>query len=142
MKIQDLLTQRALCSLEPDRSVLEATRAMVENGCGSVAVTHDGTLVGIFTERDLMVRVVAAGKDPAAIRLASVMTSDLFTTQPDRLVGEVRREMRARHIRHVPVLERGQLRAVLSTRDLLRADFEEQRRDALAMTDYIRQTEA
>ena len=140
MKIQQLLSDRPVCHLDPSRSVLDATKAMVEHHCGSVAVTRGDALVGIFTERDLMVRVVAKGRSPKNTLLEEVMTTDLYTVTADRLVSEVRREMRARHIRHVPVLEKDRILTVLSNRDLLRADYEEQRQDALAMTDYIRRT--
>ena len=139
MKIQQLLTQGTICRLEPGDSVLDATRAMVASHCGSVVVMRGDDLLGIFTERDLMVRVVAKGRSARNTKIDEVMTTDLYTTGPDRLVREVRREMSAKHIRHVPVLDGGRLRAVLSFRDLLRADFEEQRDVAKAMTDYIRQ---
>lgn len=138
MKIEILLSDRDVRSLGPDQTVLEATRSMVAGECGSVAVVEGDSLVGIFTERDLMVRVVAKGKSAKTTRLADVMTTELYTTTPDRTAREVRREMRARHIRHVPVLENGKLLAVLSSRDLLRADFEEERENAQALTDYIR----
>lgn len=138
MKIEILLSDRDICSLDPGQTVLEATRSMVDGHCGSVAVVEGGELVGIFTERDLMVRVVAKGKSAKTTRLVDVMTTELYTTTPDRTAREVRREMRERHIRHVPVLKDGKLCAVLSSRDLLRADFEEERDSRKALTDYIR----
>lgn len=139
MKIRNLLSGQPLVRLGPTRSVLEATQHMVEAKCGSVLVIDSkGAVKGIFTERDLMVRVVSKGLDPATTAVREVMTSELYTTDPDRKVAEVRREMGERHIRHVPVLEGGKVLAVLSVRDLLRADFEETREDARAMTDYIR----
>lgn len=138
MKIKRLITDREVCRLDPQQTVLEAVRAMVRGHCGSVAVMEDGVLVGIFTERDLMVRVVSKGRSPRNTMLGEVMTQNLYTTTPERTACEVRRDMRERHIRHVPVMEGGKLRTVLSTRDLLRADFEEQREDAIAMSEYIR----
>ena len=65
------------------------------------------------------------------------MTSELYTVAPDTRLGEARLEMRKRHIRHVPVVENGHLVAVLSLRDLLRADLEDHEKDLEAMTAYI-----
>jgi len=141
MKIFNLLMDRGrqVVGLGPRSTVLDAVQLMVERRCGSVLVT-DGNdeILGIFTERDLMVRVVSEGKEPRTTLLEQVMTRDLYTTEIDRKVAEVRREMRAKHIRHVPVLQDGRVVAVLSTRDLLRADFEEKRDHARAMDAYIR----
>ena len=141
MNIFSLLTDRGpqVVALGPRSTVLEAVRLMVEAHCGSVLVTDaGGQALGIFTERDLLVRVVSAEKDPRSTMLEEVMTRDLYTTGVDRKIAEVRREMRAKHIRHVPVMQDGRVVAVLSTRDLLQADFEEKRDHARAMSDYIR----
>ena len=141
MKIFNLLTDRGplVVGLAPGSTVLDAVERMVEARCGSVLVTgENGEALGIFTERDLLVRVVSAGKDPRATLLEEVMTRDLYTTNVDRKVSELRREMREKHIRHVPVMQDGRVVAVLSTRDLLRADFEEKRDHARAMSAYIR----
>ena len=139
MKIRNLITDDMdVVSLTPAASVLEATKLMVGTRRGSVLVVGDDSDdLGIFTERDLMVRVVAEGGSPKAITLAEVMTTGLFTAHPEDKVQSVRREMRERHIRHLPVIEDGTVIAVLSMRDLLRADFEETREDAAAMRGYI-----
>lgn len=139
MKIGKLLKEPRVVSLPPDSTVQEAVELMVEGHCGSVLVTGSGgELLGIFTERDLLVRVVSKGRSPRDARLEEVMTTDLYTTDPNRYMREVRREMGARHVRHVPVLEGDKILAVLSMRDLMRASFEEKRKDNLEMTKYIR----
>ena len=87
MKIFNLLTDRGplVVSLAPGSTVLDAVERMVEARCGSVLVTgENGEALGIFTERDLLVRVVSAGKDPRATLLEEVMTRDLYTTNVDR----------------------------------------------------------
>lgn len=139
MRIESLITpEMAVLALPATASVLEATKLMVSSKCGSVLVqAPDGAVQGIFTERDLMVRVVAKSRSPRNVLLEEVMTADLFTTTPDERVTQVRRTMRERHIRHVPVLQDGQVITVLSMRDLLRADFEEVRHDAEALQRYI-----
>ena len=139
MRIRSLLTpEMEVVSLPTTASVLDATRLMVETHRGSVLVTGEGDEpAGIFTERDLMVRVIAKGLTPAEVTLGEVMTVDLYTVPPDRHVTNVRREMRERHIRHVPVIDSGRVLAVLSVRDLMRADLEETRHDAEALREYI-----
>ena len=139
MKIQSLITDdMEVVSLPPTATVLEATKLMVGTRRGSVLVVDGaGRPAGIFTERDLMVRVVSEGVPPASLTLAEVMTTDLFTASPDDKITTIRREMRERHIRHLPVLAGGDVVAVLSMRDLLRADFEETREQAAAMRGYI-----
>ena len=72
------------------------------------------------------------------VPLKEVMTTDVFTAGPERAVTQLRREMRKLHIRHLPIVEKGQVLAVLSMRDLLWADFAAKRDDAKAMTAYIR----
>lgn len=139
MKIRNLITDDMdVVSLAPGASVLDATKLMVGTRRGSVLVVDPGSSeLGIFTERDLMVRVVAEGGSPQTVTLGEVMTTGLFTAHPEDKVQAVRREMRERHIRHLPVIEDGTVIAVLSMRDLLRADFEETREDAAAMRGYI-----
>jgi signal-transduction protein with cAMP-binding, CBS, and nucleotidyltransferase domain len=139
MKVRQLLHDSPPASLAAEATVLEATRKMVEYRCGSVLVLDArGRMAGIFTERDLMVRVVSKARSPKNLTLGEVMTSEVFSVHPDQLVTDVRRELRERHIRHVPVLEDGEILGVLSMRDLLRADFEETRDNAKALDAYIR----
>jgi len=139
MKIKSLITDdMRVVSLPTSATVLEATQLMVGTRRGSVLVVDGaGAPAGIFTQRDQMVRVVSEGIAPATLTLAEVMTTELFTAAPDDKITTIRREMRERHIRHLPVLEGGNVLAVLSTRDLLRADFEETREEAAAMRGYI-----
>jgi len=112
---------------------------MVDCNCGSVLIQEEnGTLRGIFTERDLMTRVIAVGLEPDSVKLEEVMSRKVFTAGPDDLVKEVRQQLRERHIRHVPVVEKDEVIAVLSVRDLIRADLAEQRAANSAMDDYIR----
>ena len=139
MRIRDLILDRRVARLGPDASALDAARRMAEERVGSVLVADgDGRMLGIFTERDLMVRVVAAGLTAAAVRLCDVMTREVFTTDPERSVQEVRVDLQRRHIRHVPVVAGDRVVAVLSLRDLMRADLREKRQDVRAMTAYIR----
>lgn len=139
MRIRDLILDQPVARLGPGATVLEAARCMAEHRIGSVLVADtDGRMLGIFTERDLMVRVVAAGRDAARVTVGEVMTREVFTTHPDRTVEEVRADLQHRHIRHVPVVVGDSVVAVLGMRDLLRADLRAKRQDVRAMTAYIR----
>lgn len=139
MKVRQLLGSFAPVRLPSTASVREAVVQMVECGCGSVIIEgKQGSMLGIFTERDLMTRVIGVGLDPDTVQLEQVMSSEVFTAGPDDLVNEVRSQLRERHIRHVPVVEDGEVIAVLSVRDLIRAHLAEQKAANKAMDDYIR----
>src|SRR5262249_42688397 len=123
MQIKDLLTGQDLLTLGERSSVLQAAQAMSARKVGAVLVTSaDGRLGGIFTERDLMSRVVVARLDPEKVALREVMTRDVFSVGPERDVADVQSEVQRRHIRHIPVVVDGRVVGVLSLRDLLRAD--------------------
>ena len=138
MKVRDLVGAREVVSIHPEATALEAARKMAGAGIGALLVRRpDGQVAGIFTERDLMVRVVAAGRPPAEVRLSEVATREVFMTDPDADVLGLREELRRRHIRHVPVVEHERVIAVLSMRDLMRAALEEERANAHEMRRYI-----
>lgn len=119
--IGDLLTGHPVLTLPETASALEAARAMSERKVGAVLVVDPtGDPCGIFTERDLMVRVVAKGLDPAATPVSGVMTGTLFFASADEPVEPMCREMQSRHIRHLPVVRGGRVLGLLSLRDLLR----------------------
>ncbi len=80
--ICDLLKNQTTISAEPHQTVLEIARLMVEHNIGAVPVLQDGKLIGIFSERDLMSRVVVNGKDPARTPVSQVMTEDPLTVAP------------------------------------------------------------
>jgi len=137
-QIRSLMTGRPVITLPEESSVIEAARAMTKNNVGAILVTRKaGEPCGIFTERDLMVRVVVPGRDPAGVRLAEVMTRELFSAAPDQRIADARRELQRRHIRHLPILEGGRVVEVLSLRDLLRADLEQTSNELQETRRYI-----
>ena len=113
----------------PTDTVLEAARLMAEARVGSVVIRQDdrachgvapaSRVVGLFTERDLLYRVVAAGKDPAATRLADVMSSPVQTCRLGDELAECARRMSAGKIRHLVVVEQDALVGLVSLRDIL-----------------------
>ena len=125
--VRDLLARKGgdVLMVEPGTSVLEASRLMNERGVGSVLVMQDGTLAGIFTERDLMRRVVAVDKLPGATMVGDVMTSSLVTCTPDATMQDCGTVMSERRIRHLPVLGENGVVGVVTTGDLLAHELKE-----------------
>ncbi len=113
---QDVVTQ------SPQDLVIAAVKRMVERDISAVVITADGTvasrIIGIFTERDLTVRVVGAGRDPLRTRLSEVMTRGPDTLPPGAQALMALQFMRKRHYRHLPVVEDGHVVGMVSIRDL------------------------
>jgi CBS domain-containing protein len=108
----------ATVSLES--SVHDAVRLMNDRRVGAVAVATDDTLAGIFTERDLMIRVVLAGKDPKSTTISDVMTAECISAKKDMSMGEALQIMTEKHFRHLPVVDDdNQVLGLLSIRNLL-----------------------
>jgi CBS domain-containing protein len=107
-------------TVSPEASVYDAVRLMNDQRVGAVAVTKDGRLAGIFTERDLMFRVVLEDRDPKSTRVADVMTPDCISAMKDMSMGEALSIMTERHFRHLPVVdENNRVLGLLSIRNLL-----------------------
>lgn len=107
-----------LVTARPDETVADAARRMAERSCGSILVLDRDLLLGIFTERDLLVRVVAPGRDPGATPLAEVMTAEPETIDIDESVVDAVRRMDEGSFRHLPVLDAGRVVDVISVRDV------------------------
>ena len=120
--VRSLLGRRrlgpALVAAGPDETAREAARRMVETCRGGLLVVEDGRALGLFTERDLLERVVAAGRDPAATRLREVMRADFETIDAEAPVAEAVRRMDEGGLRHLPVVEGDRVVGVLSSRDI------------------------
>lgn len=139
--IPDVIKDQQLVCLPPEASVQDAAVLMAECRVAAVLVTQaqvtgDRSLKGIFTERDLANRVVAAGRDPVATRLAEVMTASPDTLGPDARAYEALDLMERHHYRHLPVTADGEsdgaVMGIVSIRDLfavVRAQLEDEIRD-------------
>jgi len=101
-------------------TVADATKEMSKYNVGSLVITDGKTPVGIFTERDLLKRVVAQDKDPRTTKIGDVMTKDVFTVQTDEYIGNVNHKLAQKGIRHAPVVDQGVLVGIVSVRDLTR----------------------
>lgn len=105
-------------------TVSEAARLMRERRVGAIMVVEEGTLAGIFTERDALIRVLAEGRDVHTTRLADVMTRNPKTIHPDRSFAEALQMMYGGSFRHVPVVEDGRPVGMVSARDALGPELE------------------
>jgi CBS domain-containing protein len=137
MRICDLIKDQETCQAEIGQTVLETVRAMVEHNVGAVPVLHNGNLVGIFSERDLMKRVVAEGRDPRSTCLAEVMTDDPLTVGMNDELETCTLLMRRHSFRHLPVCHEGQLVGIISLRDILLHDLSEKDDEVRMMRAYI-----
>ena len=117
--VPDVIGQQQLVMLPSSATVREAAICMSERQVGAVLVTRDGALEGIFTERDLLQRVVAPGRDPNGTRLVEVMTKNPDTIEADDYAIEALSRMSERGYRHLPVLDQGRLVGIVSRRDFL-----------------------
>jgi len=105
-------------SVEADALVVECVRKMTDEKTGALLVMNGAKLIGIFTERDAVSRVLAAGRDPRDTRIVEVMTTDPYCVSPEMTVGVAMELVTEKQIRHLPVVENGKVHAVLSSRDL------------------------
>ena len=120
--VRDLLNRKgtSIVSVAPTATVLEAARLMNERSVGGLLVVDDaGALLGIFTERDILRRVVAAGLPPETTKVSDVFTRDVVTTTPDTSVDECGAVMSSRRVRHLPVVDAKGLHGVVTIGDLL-----------------------
>ncbi len=108
MNVSDIMT-REPSTLAPKATLGEAATIMKQEDCGSVPVVEGGRLIGIVTDRDIVVRVVAAGKDPKTASVSEAMTADPVTIAPGASIDEAQRVMADRQIRRLPVVEDGRL---------------------------------
>jgi CBS domain-containing protein len=125
LPIKSVLEPRKLVVAAPHTTVTEAARLMKEGKVGAVLVVEEGRLVGIFTERDALFRVIAPGLDPGKTELRGVMTRDPTTVAPDETFGYALLLMHEKGFRHTPVVENGRPVGVVSARHALDPDLEE-----------------
>jgi len=119
MPLADAMTVRVV-TVTPDETVQLAIARMLEEGIGSVAVCDGPRLVGIFTERDVL-RLAGEGRDFGDVRIGDVMTTQVFTLTPDVDITDAARVMRDKKIRHVPVVEDGNVLGIVGIRDVMGA---------------------
>lgn len=109
----------AVHSAPADALVTECTRKMTEKKIGSLMIMDNEKVIGIFTERDALNRVLAGGRDPNWTKVCEVMTGNPYCVSPETTVGEAMAVVTRRGFRHLPLMEKGKLSGIMSTRDLV-----------------------
>lgn len=119
--VRDLLARKRadVVSVSPADTVLHAAKLMNDHGIGGLAVLDGGTLVGMFTERDILRRVVASGRDPKTTKVRDVMTSPVITCVPETSVEECGAILSGKRIRHLPVTDPKGIAGIVTSGDLL-----------------------
>ncbi len=125
-------------TVDPNATVMDAVRVMAQERVGAVAVVEQGQLRGIFTERDLMLRVVLKERNPRETKVGEVMTSPVETAPEDMREEDALTHMIDRHARHLPVVgQNGQLLGMLSIRNVLEHQVNLLSRELHALDQYL-----
>ena len=132
------ISSKFVVTVSRTASVLDAIQAMAGAKVGSIAVVDGNVLVGIFSERDVMLRIVAEGRDPRSTVIEEVMTSPVQTIQKRTTNDEALRIMVQNHIRHLPVVdEKGEIQAMVSMRSLLEEKVQDLHQQLDSLESYI-----
>jgi CBS domain-containing protein len=128
---------RNVFSVPPNVTVIDAVGEMNRQRVGSVLVLDGGRLVGIFTERDVLRRVVGSGLDPKRALVADVMTSGVITISPETTIDEAMQIFTEKRCRHLPVMENNRLVGAISIGDVTRWVSDANRVEAEHLKNYI-----
>lgn len=134
--VPDIVQPVDVASVTADDTVIDAAKAMRDRKIAAlIVVDADGNLIGIVTERDVVFRLTAEGKDPTATKISEIMTPNPDTLAPGDSASDALELMQTRNYRHLPVVEGGKCIAVVSVRDLFNSVKE-------SLEESIRETEA
>jgi CBS domain-containing protein len=136
--VRDMLRGKAdVHSVEPGDTVYKALRLMADKNIGAVLVRSTQKIEGIFSERDYARKVILLGKTSRETLVREIMTTHVISVEPDWTAEQCMALMTDKHIRHLPVMERGQLVGVVSIGDVVRAVVEEQQFTIDVLQRYI-----
>ena len=130
-------SQRALISVDPEFTVYQALQVMADKDVGAVLVMENGSVIGIFSERDYARRIVLQGRTSVTTPVRDTMTSRVVYVQPENTLQQCMALMTYKHIRHLPVMEDGLVIGMLSIGDLVRATIELQQMEINQLVHYI-----
>jgi len=138
-RVADLLKgkEARLLTVASDASVYDAVKQMVDANVGSLLVTVDGRVEGIVTERDYLRRVTLEGRTDEDTSVSEIMTAPLIVVQPETSVEECMAVMTDRRIRHMPVIDDGEVVAMVSIGDIVKYQSTQQSFKIQYLTDYI-----
>ena len=138
-KVNDILSNDSTThTISPDSTVWDAIKLMTDKGVGALLVTESNKLVGIISERDYMRKVALMGRASQTTQVREIMTPEPFTVSPDQSTEVCMQLMTEKRIRHLPVVDKGKILAMLSIRDLLENIMEEQKHLIEQLEQYIR----
>jgi len=140
--LSELLAEKGIDvhTVEPDVTVYDAVHAMNNHRIGALIVLQHNRVVGIFTERDVLMRVVAVDRDPVTTQVREVMTPQPICVTPGMPVEDAMLLVTEKRFRHLPVLEQGVLRGLISSGDLTRWTVRDQRHQIADLNAYITDT--
>jgi len=136
-KIRDIMRHGFLFTVQRDATVAEAVRLMTSHNVGIVTVLDGDRLAGVFSERDVVRRVVAPGLDPGRTPVATVMTTELVVAETDEDYQSAMRKMDQANIRHLPVVSGGRLLSMISIRDLMRVEIQDKGEEIRYLKEYL-----
>lgn len=126
-----------VATVDRAQSVLDAARTMNERRIGAVVVTEGDRAVGIFTERDILCRIVAEERAPDSVKVGEVMTSPMACCRRDTTLAECKVVMTRKRIRHLPVVEDGKLYGLISSGDIVAGESATQKETIEYLQDYL-----
>jgi CBS domain-containing protein len=135
--IRSIVANRETVTVDSITSVLDAARVMSSRHIGAVPVIDGERLVGIFTERDVMARIVAEARDPRATPISEVMSTDLVVTEINETFEACLARMQQARVRHIIVLDNGRLAGIVSLRDLMAADLDDKEESITLLNAYV-----
>lgn len=137
--VQSILERKGadVATVDRDATVLDAAKRMNERRIGAVVIKEHDKVVGIFTERDVLNRVVAAGRDPAKTRVHEVMTSPMACCRRDTKIADCKSIMSQKRIRHLPVVEEGVLFGMISAGDILAGEVADKQMEIEYLHEYL-----
>jgi CBS domain-containing protein len=142
MRISDVIRRKGdlVVTIRPDETVERLIAVLDEHGIGALVVSEDGaTVEGIVSERDVVRRLHREGADVLQRRVADIMTRDVHTSSPEDHLEELARQMTERRVRHVPVVEDGRLKAIVSIGDVVKQRIDELQTERDQLVGYIQQ---
>jgi CBS domain-containing protein len=138
-RLSEILDEKGtdVLKIEAEASVFEAVRRMVKANVGSLLVTEDGEITGIVTERDYLRRVALEGRTDEETAVREIMSSPLIVVTPQTTIDECMALMTDRRIRHLPVVDGGEVVSVVSIGDIVKFKSKQQSFEIQYLTDYI-----
>jgi len=136
-KLRDIMVPGFVNVVQRGSMVADAVQSMTNRNVGIVAVLDGDRLVGLVSERDVVRRVVAEGRDPVSTPVDDIMTTKIVFATPDEAFQDAVQLMDAANIRHLPVVEDGALLSMISVRDLLRVELHARREEIRYLKEYM-----